>query len=88
MTFNKAAARAAGPIECALNTPPEATIVKSKIQSRGVALALWDLRPWCPDEWLLAFWEAGGPDHDIRRSKGLHAAYNGIVWQLRGSGER
>lgn len=80
------AARAAGTIERALNVLREATAAKSKMQTRGVSLALWDLRPWCPDEWLVAFWEAAGSDHDIGRSQGLHAADNGIVRQVRSNG--
>ena len=83
MTSTEAAARAAGTIERALNVLREATGVRGRTQTRGVALALWDLRPWCPDEWLVAFWEAAGSDHDIGRSQGLHAAYNGIVRQVR-----
>lgn len=86
MTSTKAAARVAGTIERALNILREATAATSRTQSRGVALALWNLRPWCPDEWLVAFWDAAGSDHDIGRSQGLHAAYNGIVRQLRASG--
>nr|WP_047166858.1 hypothetical protein [Sphingomonas sp. Y57] len=83
MTSTDANHRAAGTIKRALNVLREATAAKEKAQSRGVALALWDLRPWCPDDWLVAFWEAAGSDHDIGRSQGLHAAYNGIVRQLR-----
>ena len=86
MTSTDAAARAAGTIERALNVLREATAAKSRTQSRGVALALWDLRLWCPDEWLVSFWEAAGSDHDIGRSQGLHAAYNGIVRQVRNGG--
>lgn len=56
------------------------------MQTRGVALALWVLRGRCPDEWLVAFWEAAGSDHEIGRRQGVHAAYNGIVRQLRTSG--
>jgi hypothetical protein len=51
-----------------------------------VALALWVLRARCPDEWLVAFWEAAGSDHEIGRSQGLHAAYTGIVRQVRSNG--
>lgn len=51
-----------------------------------MALALWDLRPWCSDDWLVSFWEAAGSDHEIGRSQGLHAAYNGIVRQIRTKG--
>lgn len=67
----------------ALNVLREAAASRDKVQSRGVALALWDLRPWCGDDWLVAFWEAAGSEHDIGRSQGLHAAYNGIVRQVR-----
>jgi hypothetical protein len=86
MTSTKPAARAAGTIERALNVLREATAAKGKMQTRGVSLALWNLRSWCPDEWLVAFWEAAGSDHDIGRSQGLHAAYNGIVRQVRSGG--
>ena len=80
---NATAARAAGTIERALNVLREATATREKMQTRGVALALWVLRARCPDEWLVAFWEAAGSDHEIGRSQGLHAAYNGIVRQVR-----
>lgn len=76
----------AGTIRRALNVLREATAVREKNQSRGVALALWDLRPWVADDWLVAFWEAAGSDHEIGRNQGLHAAYNGIVRQVRSNG--
>jgi len=75
-----------GTIERALNVLREATAVKGTVQTRGVALALWVLRGRCPDDWLLAFWDAAGSEHDIGRSQGLHAAYNGIVRQIRAAG--
>jgi hypothetical protein len=74
MTSTEAHARAAGTIERALNVLREAASAKDKMQSRGVALALWVLRSRCPDDWLVAFWEAAGSDHEIGRSQGLHAA--------------
>jgi len=74
----------AGAIERALNVLREATSAKTSCQTLGVALALWVLRSNCPDEWLKQFWDAAGSDHDIGRSQGLHAAYNGIVRQVRG----
>ena len=86
MTSIEASARATGTIERAVNVLREATAIKGKVQTRGVALALWVLRGRCPDEWLVAFWEAAGSDHEIGRSQGLHAAYNGIVRQLRSNG--
>jgi hypothetical protein len=86
MTSTNADARKAGTISRALNVLREATAARGQTQSRGVALALWDLRPWCPDDWLVAFWEAAGSDHEIGRSQGLHAAYNGIVRQVRSNG--
>lgn len=86
MTSIEAGARADGTIGRALNVLREATAEKRKVQTRGVALALWVLRGRCPDDWLVAFWEAAGSDHDIGRSQGLHAAYNGIVRQLRAKG--
>jgi hypothetical protein len=86
MTSTEAAARAIGTIERALNVLREAAAVKGKGQTRGVALALWVLRGRCPDEWLVAFWEAAGSEHEIGRSQALHAAYNGIVRQIRTSG--
>ena len=86
MTSIDAQARVRGTIERALNVLREASAEKCKVQTRGVALALWVLRGRCPDDWLLAFWEAAGSDHDIGRSQGLHAAYNGIVRQVRSGG--
>jgi hypothetical protein len=88
MTSIEAHARTTGTIERALNVLREATAVKDKVQTRGVALALWVLRGRCPDDWLVAFWEAAGSDHEIGRSQGLHAAYNGIVRQVRSSGKQ
>jgi len=86
MTSTDACARATGTIDRALNVLREATAEKEKVQTRGVALALWVLRNRCPDEWLVAFWEAAGSDHEIGRSQGLHAAYNGIVRQIHARG--
>ncbi|AUW59002.1 hypothetical protein C1T17_13775 [Sphingobium sp. SCG-1] len=86
MTSIEATARIAGTIERALNVLREAAGAKDKVQTRGVALALWVLRGYCPAEWLVAFWDAAGSDHAIGRSQGLHAAYNGIVRQVRTSG--
>lgn len=86
MTSIRAATRDAGTTERALNVLREATAAKDRTQTRGVALALWVLRGRCPDEWLCAFWDAAGSGHDIGRSQGLHAAYNGIVRQLRTGG--
>ncbi len=83
MTSTDAQARPDGTIGRALDVLREATASKSKIQTRGVALALWVLRGRCPDDWLVAFWDAAGSDHEIGRSQGLHAAYNGIVRQVR-----
>jgi hypothetical protein len=83
MTSTDARTRATGTTDRALNVLREATAEKGKVQTRGVALALWVLRSRCPDEWLVAFWEAAGSDHEIGRSQGLHAAYNGIVRQIR-----
>lgn len=88
MTSIEAHARTIGTIERALNVLREATAVKGKVQTRGVALALWVLRGRCTDEWLIAFWEAAGSDHEIGRSQGLHAAYNGIVRQVRSNGKQ
>ena len=86
MTSTKCDARAAGTIMRALNVLREAAAAREKMQTRGVALALWDLRPWVADDWLVTFWEAAGSDHAIGRSQGLHAAYNGIVRQVRTGG--
>ena len=83
MTSIDADARTSGTIDRALNVLREATAARAKVQTRGVALALWVLRGRCPDEWLLSFWEAADSDHEIGRSQGMHAAYNGIVRQLR-----
>lgn len=86
MTSTEARARAAGTVERALDVLREAAAGPRKAQTRGVALALWVLRGACPDEWLVAFWDAAGSDHEIGRSQGLHAAFNGIVRQLRSRG--
>lgn len=86
MTSTRSDPRAAGTITRALNVLREAAAAREQMQTRGVALALWDLRQWCPDDWLVAFWEAAGSEHHIGRSQGLHAAYNGIVRQVRTSG--
>lgn len=83
MTSTDAKARVTGTIDRALNVLREAAANKNKAQTRGVALALWVLRGRCPDDWLVAFWEAAGYDHEIGRSQGMHAAYNGIVRQIR-----
>ena len=83
MTSTEARPRVGGTIERALGVLREATAVKGKVQTRAVALALWVLRSHCPDDWLIAFWDAAGSDHEIGRSQGLHAAYNGIVQQVR-----
>lgn len=73
----------AGAVERALNVLREATSSTAPSQTLGVALALWVLRSSCPDDWLKSFWDAAGSEHDIGRSQGLHAAYNGIVRQVR-----
>ena len=86
MTSTDTAARKAGTIRRALNVLREAAAAREKAQTRGVALALWNLRPWVADDWLVSFWEAAGSDHEIGRSQGLHAAYNGIVRQVRTNG--
>jgi hypothetical protein len=75
--------RDSGTVERALNVLREASASPEKTQTRGVALALWVLRGHCPDEWLLAFWDAAGTEHPIGRSQSLHAAYNGIVRRVR-----
>lgn len=80
--------RDAGTIERALNVLREASAAKSAAQSRAVALALWVLRGYCADDWLICFWDAAGSDHEIGRSQGMHAAYNGIVRQVKVSGSR
>lgn len=61
----------------------EAAAASSKAQTRGVALALRVLRERCADDWLIALWQAAGSDHDLGKSQSLHAAYNGIVRQVR-----
>jgi hypothetical protein len=86
MTSTDGPPRASGTISRALNVLREAAAGKGPMQTRGVALALWVLRGRCPDDWLVAFWNAAGSDHEIGRSQGLHAAYNGIVRQVRTSG--
>lgn len=86
MTSIDGAAHRHGTIERALNVLREAAAGKGPAQTRGVALALWVLRGRCADDWLVAFWDAAGSDHEIGRSQGLHAAYNGIVRQVRSNG--
>lgn len=86
MTSTDVKAPAGGTVERALNVLREAAGATGKVQTRGVALALWVLRGRCPDEWLIAFWEAAGSDHELGRSQGMHAAYNGIVRQVRTRG--
>ncbi|MEO7467066.1 MAG: hypothetical protein ABIV36_08645 [Sphingobium limneticum] len=75
-----------GTIMRALDVLREAAAMKDQARTRGGALALWVLRGHCPDEWLVAFWDAAGSDHEIGRSQGMHAAYNGIVRQMRTRG--
>lgn len=72
-------------IERALDVLREAVAVGGQAPQRtlGVRLALWVLRRHCPDDWLKQYWEAAGSHEAIGRSQGLHAAYNGIVRQLR-----
>ena len=86
MTSTDMAVSPAGTITRALDDLREAAAMKGEARTRGVALALWVLRGHCPDEWLVAFWEAAGSDHEIGRSQGMHAAYNGIVRQVRTRG--
>jgi hypothetical protein len=86
MTSIEAEGHAHGSIDRALNVLREAAAANRQVQTRGVALALWVLRSRCSDDWLVAFWEAAGSDHDIGRSQGLHAAYNGIVRRVRTKG--
>ena len=76
------AANPAGTIRRALDVLREAAAMKDQARTRGVALALWVLRGHCPNEWLVAFWDAAGSVHEIGRSQGMHAAYNGIVRQV------
>ena len=86
MTTIRVNVRTVGTIDRALNVLREAAATKSQVQTRGVALALWVLRGRCADEWVVSFWQAAGSDHEIGRSQGMHAAYNGIVRQVRTSG--
>lgn len=72
-----------GTVERALDVLQEACSAKPPIQTRAVRLALWVLRGRCPDDWLIAFWDAAGTEHDIGRSQSLHATYNGIVRRVR-----
>lgn len=73
----------AGLVDRALSVLHEASQAGAKVQTRGVALALWVLRDRCGDDWLKLFWEAAGTDHDIGRSQSLHATYNGIEREVR-----
>ncbi|WP_172598868.1 hypothetical protein [Sphingobium sp. YG1] len=47
-----------GTIMRALDVLREAAAMKDQARTRGGALALWVLRGHCPDEWLVAFWDA------------------------------
>lgn len=86
MASTKTDARIAGTISRALNVLREATGTRGKTKSRGVALALWNLRSWVADDWLVSAWKAAGSDHEIGQSQGLYAAYNGIARQIRSNG--
>lgn len=83
MTSIEARGRVDGTIEPALGVLREASA--SRLQGpdtrrrAGALGAAWPLRR----HWLVAFWEAAESNHDIGRSQGLHAAYNGIVRQMR-----
>jgi len=55
MTSTDAERRAAGTLDRALDFLHVATAAKGKVQTRGVALALWVWRARCPDDWLLTF---------------------------------
>lgn len=72
-------------IERALDVLREAAALGGQITQRtlGVRLALWVLRRHCSDDWLKQYWDAAGSQEAIGRSQGLHAAYNGIVRQLK-----
>ena len=72
-----------GTVERALDVLREACSAKTTVQTRAVRLALWVLRGRCPDDWLIAYWDAAGTEHDIGRSQSLHASYNGIVRRVR-----
>ena len=61
----------------------EASSANCKVQTSGVALALWVLRDKCPDEWLVSFWNGAGTENEIIRSQLLNAAYNGIARRVR-----
>lgn len=62
----------------------EATKSYDKVQTKGVALALYVLRGHCPDDWLKNFWDAAGSEHEIGRAQGMHAAFNGVAKRVRG----
>lgn len=70
-------------IERALDVLREASASRQVAQTKGVKLALYVLRGHCPDDWLVQFWESAGSDHDIGRSQGMHAAFEGIVRRVR-----
>jgi hypothetical protein len=72
-----------GTILRALAVLQEACSASAPVQTRAVRLALWVLRGRCPNEWLVAFWEAAATEHSIGRSQALHASYNGIVRHVR-----
>jgi len=71
-----------GTIKRALGVLREAAEAGCAVQTRGVALALWVLRGSCPDEWLVGFWKAAGPDRPFERSQMLNAYYNGIALRV------
>jgi hypothetical protein len=81
MTSTEAQARAMGTIERALHVLSEAAVNREKVQTRGVALALWVLRGRCPDEWLISFWEAAAFEHisdrngDATLTNGMDQSY-------------
>jgi hypothetical protein len=58
-----------------------------KVDTIEVRLALRCLISHCPERWPLdLFWSAAATGHDIGRTQGCTAAFNGIIRQLRRAG--
>lgn len=56
---------------------------KGKVDTIEVRLALRCLLAHCPERWPLdMFWSSAAAEHDIGRSQGCTAAFNGITRQL------
>jgi len=72
----------AGTVERSLDVLRLTLTAEEPAQTPGVALALWVLRRRCPDELLLAYWDAAGSNDQDRRVQGMTAYYHAIVRRL------